>query len=197
MFVLSFESLQQLDYLLNYFGCQQTAICDEGMFSHIMTTDSWCQTGYAFQFVSGNNNNYSSCKSSLHYSMNSFCGALFRKNTQLHAHHLRQAAGRTAEDGKQHGKLCRGWPSTLREICLWFTLGTREAILDFRSWCTLLTTWKIWQKTNPKFLLLFNCVRSLYFSSSAARHWWQCYARGDEQQRLLAVRFKNRWCGRE
>lgn len=75
----SCESLQQLDYLLNYFGCQQTAICNEGMFSHIMTTDSWCQTGYAFQFVPGNNNNYSSCKSSLHYSMNSFRSALFPK----------------------------------------------------------------------------------------------------------------------
>lgn len=67
MFILSFESLQQLHHLLNYIGCQQTAICNEGMFSHIMTTDSWCQTGYAFQFVSGNNNNYSSCKSLLHY----------------------------------------------------------------------------------------------------------------------------------
>lgn len=67
MFILSFESLQQLHHLLNYIGCQQTAICNEGMFSHIMTTDSWCQTGYAFQFVSGNHNNYSSCKSLLHY----------------------------------------------------------------------------------------------------------------------------------
>lgn len=93
MFVLPFESLQQLDYLLNYFGCQQTAICNEGMFSHIMTTDSWCQTGYAFQFVPGNNNNYSSCKSSLHYSMNSFRRAHISQNTQLHARHLRQAAG--------------------------------------------------------------------------------------------------------
>lgn len=84
MFVLSFESLQQLDYLLNYTGCQQTAICNEGMFSHIMTTDSWCQTGYAFQFAAGNNNNYSSCKSSLHYSMGSFC----------RAHHASQADNR-------------------------------------------------------------------------------------------------------
>lgn len=80
MFVLPFESLHQLHCLLNYFGCQQTAICKEGMFTHIMTTDSWCQAGYAFQFVSGNNNNYSSCKSSLPYSRNSFCCAYFPKH---------------------------------------------------------------------------------------------------------------------
>lgn len=49
------------------------------MFPHIMTTDSWCHTGYAFQFVSGNNNNYSSCKSSLHYSMDPFWCAYFPK----------------------------------------------------------------------------------------------------------------------
>lgn len=131
MFVLSFESLQQPDYLLNYFGCQQTAICDEGMFSHIMTTDSRCQTGYAFQFVSGNNNNYSSCKSSLHYSMNSFCGRVIFAKTLDSTPIIRdrQLAGRR-RDGKQRGKLCRGWPSTLRGIGLWFALGTHEAILD-------------------------------------------------------------------
>lgn len=101
MFVLPFESLQQLDYLLNYFGCQQTAICNEGMFSHIMTTDSWCQTGYAFQFVSGNNNNYSSCKSSLHYSMNSFCCAYFPKTLiSTPVIEDRRAAGRTTGNGK-------------------------------------------------------------------------------------------------
>lgn len=29
-----------------------------GYFFPVMTTDSWCQAGYAFQFVSGSNNNY-------------------------------------------------------------------------------------------------------------------------------------------
>ena len=51
MFIFPFECAQQPDYLLNYFGCQQTAICNQGMFSHVMTTDSWSQSGYAFQFV--------------------------------------------------------------------------------------------------------------------------------------------------
>lgn len=59
--------------LLNYFGCQPDSYLQTGgMFAHIMTTDSRCQAGYAFQFVSGNNNNYSSRKSSLPYSMNLF-----------------------------------------------------------------------------------------------------------------------------
>lgn len=74
----SFESLQQLHHLLNYTGCQQTAICNEGMFCHIMTTDGWRQTGYAFQFASGNNNNYSSRRSSLH------CRIHFAARIRLH-----------------------------------------------------------------------------------------------------------------
>lgn len=128
-----------------------------------------------------------------------FAGALFRKNTRLHAHHPRQAAGRTAEDGKQHGKLCRGWPSTLRGIGLWFTLGTCEAILDSWSWHTLLTIKpekiKDMENMAKKQIVNSYCclIVSGVFISAALR-----YARGDEQQRLLAVwRFKNRWCGVE
>lgn len=110
MFGPSFESLQQLDYLLNYTGCHQTAICNEGMFSHIMTTDRWCHTGYAFQFVSGNNNNYSSCKSSSHYSMNSLWCARFPK---VHVH--REPGGQA---GMEMVNPDAGRPLTLlRRLC--------------------------------------------------------------------------------
>lgn len=118
MFVLSFESLQQLDYLLNYIGCHQTAICNGGMFSHIMTTDSWCQTGYAFQFVSGNNNNYSSCKSSLRYGMNSFLLRTFPKTLRPSCE---TGSGRHNREWKGWTLSGEGWPSTSLEKSFWIS----------------------------------------------------------------------------
>lgn len=95
----SFESLQQLHHLLNYTGCQQTAICNEGMFCTIMTTDGWRQTGYAFQFASGNNNNYSSCRSSLHYRIH------FAAHIPLPTHqHPKKDHARPAREGQVAGQ---------------------------------------------------------------------------------------------
>ncbi len=152
MFVLPFESLQQLDYLLNYFGCQQTAICNEGMFSHIMTTDSWCQTGYAFQFVSGNNNNYSSCKSSLHYSMNSFCCAYFPK-TLIST----PVIGDTQKVGQQTMENKNVVAVDLR---LWEESVQPEKLL-IGSWNQL-----DWGSSPEKIMDLWNIAKSRHFSNT-------------------------------